>query len=124
MSYRYTDGNYSINIFRPLLISQFRVCRRETYRVKLLTYRALLRYSEEFRLIQENITNMPTPLSVLSSHSRILLPLERSLVPRDAIFCLNRFVNYLNSLRRSSKRSTVVTPNVSYGQFFRALRTL
>ena len=42
-----TDGNHSINIFKPLLISQFRVCRQETYRVKLLTYRVLLRYSEE-----------------------------------------------------------------------------
>ena len=46
-SYRYTAGNRSVNIFKPLLISQFRVCRRETYRVKLLTYRVLLRYSEE-----------------------------------------------------------------------------
>ena len=33
---------------------------------------------------------------------------------------MNGFANYLNSSRRSSKRSTVVVPNVSYGQFFRA----
>ena len=47
ISSRCTGRDHAVNIFRLLLISQFRVCRRETYRVKLLTYRVLLRYSEE-----------------------------------------------------------------------------
>ena len=51
---------------------------------------------------------------------RPLLPLEGSPVPREVVLCVNGFVNYLNSSRRSLKRSSVVTPNVSYGQFFRA----
>ena len=33
---------------------------------------------------------------------------------------MNRFVKYLNTSRRSLKGSAVVTPNVSYKQFFRA----
>ena len=55
---------------------------------------------------------------------RPLIPLEGSPVPREVVFCVNGLVNYLNSSRRSSKSSTVVTPNVGYGPFFRTLRTL
>ena len=103
ISSRCTGGVHAVNIFRLLLISQFRVCRRQTYRDKLLTYRALFCYSEKLHLIQENIMNMPTPLTVLSSHLRFLLPLEESPVPREAVFCVNGFRKLLELLQKIVK---------------------
>ena len=63
-----------------------------------------MRYCKELRLFQENITNIPTPLSVLSSHSQTPTPpTERLPEPIQLLFPYERVPQLLELFEKIFK---------------------